>query len=294
MAQYFQRVYQLDITLTDGLTRTFDGFTNDPLQITFQIDQTPNAERSYAQITIYGVNRETRRAVYERADQVVLVAGWRDQYGEIFKGDIENVEIGRTGPDTFIRLYCQSGVVAFEQSTVFDSFGAGTSQETIIRSVAESFGFPVELIGDFSNLPPAIKGQTFASDSKSIMRKLSRSFGFTWSIINNRTYVIKDEARRDAPPVRYTPANGIIGSPEINAKFGVDIDVLLNPIIRPWDQYTVESETAALSFNGIFYQPKEFPQTIGESLNEVVSLSHEGDFYSDTWQTSIKGVRVNE
>lgn len=290
MATLFGRVYQIDIILTDGDTRTFDGFVNDPLQVTFQIDQTPNAERSYGQISIFGVNRETRRAIYEKGDQVRLVAGWRENFGDIFEGTIENVEIGRSGADTFITLFCQSAVTEFEVATVFKTFAPNTSQQEIIRGVAETFGFPVDMVGDYSDLVPALLGQTFASDTKSVMRKLSRSFQFDWMVLNNRTVTVRDNAARGDEPFRYSPDTGLIGSPEINAKFGVDVDVLLDPKIKPWDIYTVESTTASLNFNGVFYQSQEFPETVGESLNKALSMTHEGDFYSDTWQTSIGGI----
>lgn len=295
--RYFGRVYELTIRFgeneTTAPTRTFDGFNvTDPLQITFMIDQSPNQEHSYAEITIYGLNRQSRKAIYETGAGVILTAGWRDLFGEVFAGEIENVEVGRAGTDTFLRMYCNSGRRTWQTASVFQAFGANTPQLDIIRTVAETFGYPVEFIGDFSSLPRALKGKTLASDSKSLMRQLGRSFGFTWFVQNERMYVVRNTVNRDVPPVRYTNANGIIGSPEI-AELGVNIDVLLNPRLRPWDTYTVESETGSFSFGAVYYQEREFPATTGESMNKIVQLVHEGDFYGDTWQTSLTGQRPN-
>jgi hypothetical protein len=289
----FGRVYQLDIGLSGGGTRTFDGFESPALNIQFMVQQTPNAHRSYAEITIYGVNRETRRALYEDGSTVSLTAGYREDFGQIFAGSIENIELGRDGPDTFVRLYCQSGLQAFRDSVVFRTFAAGTSMTKIIRDVAGTFGLPVELIGDFTDLPKAIKGYTFSRDTRSALRELGASFNFSWAILNERVLIIRDGARSTAQPYEYSPTTGLIGSPEINAEFGVDITVLLNPAIRPQDRYTVKSQTAALTFNGVYYQPQEFPETVGESINRVLSLTHEGDLYGDTWQTKIKGQSDN-
>lgn len=289
----FGRVYQVDVGMSGGGVKTFDGFQQPALQVQFLVDQTPNASRSYAEITVYGVNRQTRRAIYEDASSVTLTAGFAEQYGRIFAGSIENVELGRDGADTFIRLYCQSGLAGFRDSTIFRTFAAGTAQVDVIRAVALTMGYPVELIGDFSDLPAALKGQTFARDTKSALRELGRAHGFTWAVLNDRTYIIRDGARNTLPPYEYSPTTGLIGSPEINAEFGVDIDVLLNPNIMPHDRYTVTSETAALTFNGIYYQTQEFPETVGESVNRVLSLRHEGDYYGDTWMTSLKGILDN-
>ncbi len=285
----FGRVYQLEVGLSSGGVRVFDGFEQPALQIQFQVQQVPNAHLSYAEITVYGVNRKTRRMIYEDFSRVVLSAGFQENFGEIFAGSIENVELGREGADTFMRLYCQSGIKAFRDSVVFQAFSAGTSQQSIIRTVASTFGYPVVFIGDFSDLPPALKGQSYARDTRSALRELGNAFGFSWAILNERTYIIRDGARSDAPPYEYSPATGLIGTPEINAEFGVDITVLLNPAIKPQDRYTVRSETASLTFNGIYYQPQEFPETVGESVNKVLSLVHEGDYYGDTWQTQLRG-----
>ena len=296
---YFIRAYELLIgDSNENLLRQIDGIpteTHTPLQIQFMIDQSPNAEHSYAEITLYGLKRVNRRAIYEEGSFVTLSAGWKeDGIGTIFDGQIRNVELGRDGADQFLRLYCQSGFDQWRKAKIFKTWAADTPMKQIIREVAESFGYPVELIGDFDGYGKALKGRTFARDAKSALRSLAKTYGFTFGLLNNRLYVIRDEARRrDIPATEYTPTTGLIGTPEITEK-GVDIDVLLNPFLRPWDSYTVKSETGALTYNAIYYQEREFPETQGESENEIVSLKHEGDFYSDTWQTSLEGRRITD
>lgn len=296
MSLYFGRVYELTIGTGDGFVRTFDGFRtdeNEPLQITFSIDQTPSSHRAYGEITVYGLNRKSRKQIYERFTEVSLAAGYRDFYANIFTGQIENVEIGRSGADTFVKLFCQTSVERWADADVFREFGANTPQLDIIRFVAESFGLPVDFIGDFSDLPRALKGKTVDKDAKYWLNEAGRDFGFTWIIeANGRLTITRDNASRpDSVTYRYTPATGLIGSPEITQQ-GVNIEVLMNPLIRTSDLYTVESETGQLSFNGVYYQRQTFPKTNGESTNRVISLRHEGDFYGDTWQTSIEGDRT--
>jgi len=64
--------------------------------------------------------------------------------------------------------------------------------------------------------------------------------------------------------------------------------------LRPWDSYTVRSETGALNYNAVYYQERQFPETQGQSENEIVALQHEGDYYGDTWQTSLEGRRITD
>lgn len=294
--RYFGRVYELQVK-TEGETLTWSGgFMGQnfaPLQITFLIDQTPAAERSYAEITVYGLNREHRKAIYESGKAVSLSAGYQGEFGRIFSGEVNNVEAGRETTDPYLSLFCMAGSGDWRKTKIAKTWGANTPMKEIIEEVASQFGYPVEFVGDFSGLGRALRGRTLARDAPSALRSLSKTYGFQWSLQDGTLYLFRNkDKRRNVPPVEYTPTTGLIGAPEVTEQ-GVDIEVLLNPFLRPWDTYTVKSETGALSYNAIYYQPREFPETNGESTNKIVSLKHEGDFYGDTWQTSLTGLREN-
>lgn len=289
----FGRSYELFLGNRVSTVRYYSaipGARETPLQIKFLVDQTPNAERSYAEITLYGLNRESRKALQEPYMRTILKAGYGDSPGEIFRGEVENVEIGREGPNVYAKLFCQSAAGIWRGVDVDKTFGDNTPAKDIIRHVAQSFGRPVEFIGDFDVLPRALKGATPDGDARNVMRSLARTYNFSWMVEGDKLVIIKDEVeeRPDAEVFRYKPTNGLVGTPQMTEK-GVDIDVLLNPRIRPRDVYTVESETAELTFSGIYYQPRQFPKTIGESRNTVLRLQHEGDFYNGDWLTKLTG-----
>lgn len=289
--KYFGRVYRLEVG-NDSDVIVFNGFPDKvsyPAQIEFSVDQTPNSERSYAEITVYGVMKERRRAIYEEFDSVRLVAGWKDGFSNVFEGAIENVSLGRDSVDSTITLYCQSAVKEWPTAYINKSFGKGSSYLSIVREIASTFAIPVEFVGDFSSLPKAINGYAVSQDSKSALRSLSNSFDFEWLIENNKMIIAKNGYYRDSTEVfKYSAVTGLIGSPEITQK-GVDINALLNPFIRPWDRFEVEAVTGNLTFNGIYYF--KFPGTNGKGEHSVVSLKHEGNFYGSKWQTRIEGVR---
>lgn len=286
---YFRRVYKLEIG-SDNEIRTFDGFPGSaasPMQIEFRIDQTPNAMRSYAEITLYGLSAASRQAITQRFQKVRLTAGYVGSYGQIFIGEIENVTMGRTGAESFVRMYCQAGADKFGAVYVSRGFGANTPALEIILAVAETFGYPIEVIGDFSQLPRAIRGEVLFGASQIEMDKLARRYGFRWFIENGQVTIIKVDATRPGAAFQFTAQNGLIGSPEL-AVDGVSIDVLLNPVIRPADQFTIEAVTGRASFHSIYYQ--RFAG-LGQGLYTVASLQHEGSFFGDRWQTKLNGVR---
>lgn len=291
---YFGRVYKLEIG-AGGNVRTFDGFpagpssTRAPAQIRFLVDQTPAAEHSYAEITLYGLSWASRQAVYREYEAVRLTAGYRERFGVIFNGEIKNVEIGREGPEAFVRLYCQSAAKQWPTAYINQSFGANTPALDIIRTVAATFGLPVEIVGDFSQLPRAIKGLTLSQGSKSALADLARSHGFTWFVENGRLVIWKHGATRPGnKSFKYALSSGLVGTPEITYR-GVNATVLLDPLIRPGDLFEVEAETARLTTSSIYHQ--RLPATYGRGQQQVVSLKHEGDFYGDRWQTTLEGRR---
>lgn len=291
--KYFGRVYKLEVG-NGSDTIVFDGMPSSngkyPAQIEFLVTQSPVSYRSYCEITIYGVSRERRKAIYNQYDSVRLAAGYAEGFGVIFSGQIENVETNRNGPDLYVKLFCQSSSEEWPDNYVSKSFGNNTPYINIIREVASSFGKSVEFVGDFSDLPKAVNGMTLFKDSKYALNELARNFDFEWMMENDRIVIIKDGAHREDNDVfKFSPSSGLIGSPSITV-IGVDIEVLLNPFIRPRDRFEVESSTGKLVFSSIYYDRLSRLST-GKGTHQVISLVHEGNFYGDVWKTKLEGVR---
>ncbi|HBA34838.1 MAG TPA: hypothetical protein DCZ12_11955, partial [Gammaproteobacteria bacterium] len=201
MPNLWQRVYKLELGGDDVDMLEFGELRQStkekpytPLQIEFEIDQTPNGFVSYAEITLYGVASFTKERIYREYTEAKLSAGYVDNYGPIFKGNIVNVESGRDGANHWVKMYCRSGGVSWEDGYISKSFGPGTPQIEIIRAVAESFGYPVLIEGDYSGLPRAELGKTLDQDSKSAMESLAREFDLVWLMQNDVVVVLGPDA----------------------------------------------------------------------------------------------------
>lgn len=296
MPNYWRRVYKLELGGEDVDPLEFGSLdlpTKDrpitPLQVEFEIDQTPNGFVSYAEITIYGLRSSTKERIYREYTSVRLTAGYVDNYGPIFKGSIVNIESGRDAAEHWVKLYCRSGGRQWESQTISQSFGEGTPQIEIIRAVAESFGYPVQIQGDFSNLPPAVLGKTLDQDSKSAMEGLARDFDLTWLMQNDTLVVLAPDTVIPSDEPTFTPTTGLVGSPSITI-LGADIIVKLSGSIRPGQAFNLEAQTGQFSFNSVYY--KKFPDTIGKGRYRVLSMKHSGSFYGDNWDTTLEGLRL--
>ena len=82
----------------------------------------------------------------------------------------------------------------------------------------------------------------------------------------------------------------MVGSPQILIQ-GVDVKTKLNASILPGDTVDIQAETRQFAFSGVYEYQMERDLTAGNGLYSVLGVKHEGDFYGDTWDTSVSGVR---
>lgn len=83
MSVIFGRSYKLIIKSSMGGE---DLIYEPPMQIRFSVAGSPNNHEASANISMYGISRETRRRIYREYDQLFLYAGYNDSNGLIFRG----------------------------------------------------------------------------------------------------------------------------------------------------------------------------------------------------------------
>lgn len=285
MSQIFRRVYKL--TIGNGNEAiVIDGFQQNPLQVKFFVDQTPNGRVSYADIKIYGLSRETIKRVREQYTDVHLVAGYADHFGTVFLGHLIRSTNLREGPNQYLQLFCRSGG---KPVYVNQSWGKGTPQKQIIEDVAKTFGYPVEFHGDFSSLPRAPAGNVLSMGSKMAMDKLAASWGFRWMVRNQVVLIVADNAVIEGEEYIYSGLTGMIGLPRITEK-GVDVTVKMNPSLRPGATYRIQSEGGRFVSNEVYYDAFHPPLVTGRF--KIISMRINGDFYGDPWDMELEGIRV--
>jgi hypothetical protein len=267
-----------------------------PMQVRFRVDLNPGNSGSTAEITLFGASRETRSAIYNKFDLISLAAGYGTQMGQIFAGDIINLETGREGPDSYIKFFARPAGNAQSTAVMMKSWGANTPQIDIIRDVAQSMLLPVEIIGDFSDLPRAIKGRTMCSPSISCMNELANTHGFEWFMGPNRLTIVRKNkdgslADRSAEPHLISAATGMVGSPQIMIQ-GVQVKTKLKATILPGDSINIEASTRNFAFSDVYTLKMKKDMNAGNGIYSVFGVIHEGDFYGDTWDTNVEGIRT--
>jgi len=280
----WRRAYFLEVG-NDGEVFKLDSSFGDPARITFNVSIGADGLTAIAQITVYGLGPETRDKLYQVYDRVKLSAGYENNIALIFDGTIGTVSVGKQGAESFVTMYCRSSGKEYEEARVNRTWGGPTRPEQVIRDVAGTFGYQVEMIGDFSDLPTLIHGETISMSSRQAMRNLAERYGFHWMVKNYQTVVCKYDAY--LPELWHISADtGMVGSPQVRER-GVDVLVKMNPRINPFDRMLLQNATSELTFNNpnIAY----FPDTIGTGEYGILSVTHVGDYYGDSWDTFIEG-----
>lgn len=305
MALLYKRAYELLIgneeeglliSSTGNVTLSHNGkrLVSDPgdqkaFRIAFLVQHDYGGHQQFAEIQIFGLSSETENRIYREFRTVRLQAGYQQLYGPIFKGQLINIERGRKGADKYVRLFCTSGGREVSQTHVNLVFTQGAPLNDMIRRCAETFGKPVIFIGDFSEQRTS-DNHVFNGGTRSVLNRLGKTHGFTWSIEEDAVYILKNGQTRDGDIFRISSTTGMIGSPKVT-ETSVIVDMSLMPTLRIGSKIKVESTNPNFVTSGNYWY--EIPRSIGEGIYAISRLTHSGDSYGDTWRTQADCLRLD-
>lgn len=293
-----QRIYGRDYQLTikpDG--------DNDPLvytpptQIKFNIINSANNSVATSLITIYGLSTATRNRLRKKDVQredfhgfgsVELLAGYEDMMSPIFSGQINYVEIGHEGPSLYTRLYCATKFTAWRDVDINHTWTGQTPALEVLRDIASAFRLRVEFNGDFSDIQPFANGYSSYRRAYQELDEMAMHWGFTWRITSSSVIITRKNATRNQTAIEISAKNGMEGIPRFYFE-KTEIDIKLDGRIQPDDQVKVTSDYWSINYNAMYYTDfKNYPQMIvNTGTFKVLSTAHEGDFWGDTWKTTL-------
>lgn len=267
-----------------------------PMQIVFNVENSPENQTATAKISIYGVSAISRQLIQKYDTErknfgtVRLSAGYEAVDGDLFEGSINSVEVGRDSNGTYIRLYCWRNFDKWRDAVLNKTWGEGTTAATILTDVASVFDQPVELIGKFDDLPVAIQGMTMPSIScRDWLNLMKTRWQFSWWISMTKTVIARSHSARDGISYEIHAGNGMEGVPKWYLQ-SMEVDLKLTPKIQPGDVVHVTSSFWTINYSGMYHTPvdNQAQEQTGSGLFRVLSTSHSGDFSNDAWKTTLK------
>lgn len=268
-----------------------------PMQVKFSIINSANNAIATALITVYGLSPATRNRLRKKDVQqkdfkgfgsVELHAGYEGAVSAIFNGQINYVEIGREGPNLYTRLYCSTKLTEWRNVAVNKTWAGNTPALEVLTDIVSVFGLRVEMNGDFSDIQPFVKGYSSCRKAAEELDEMALHWGFTWRITSSSIIITRKNAVRNQDAINISAKNGMEGSPRFYFE-KTEIDIKLDGAIQPDDLIIVDSDYWSINYNAMYYSDfKNVPQMlVNNGRFKVLSTAHEGDFWGDTWKTTL-------
>jgi hypothetical protein len=266
------------------------------LHIVFSIKKADSETPNVADITVYNLSDSTATRIKKEFSRVVLQAGYQENYGTIFAGNIQQVRIGRdNGTDTYINIVAGDGDQAYISAVVNKTLAAGSTAQDRIDAAVEPmtpFGVQKGFIADTgaAQLP---RGKTMFGMSRDQLRTTSKSTGTTWSIQDGKVQFVQRTGVLPTTAVAITSRTGMVGVPQQTDK-GVTVRCLLNPMIKVGGLIRLENaaiQEAQIDTSSSSKQTSSDPASVDNSLStdgiyrvlvvDYVGDNRGGDWYSD-------------
>lgn len=298
------RLFQIDIDgksfIKHQVRETASGRIDErDFRITFNCQNSCTYCLGLLDLAIYNLKDET---AIKQGAPIILKAGYKDDFGEIFRGHIVSVLQERDGPNTVRRLLCRSGSrpkAGNEGELVGKkvnlAFGRNTKVPDMIRAIAGAWGYGVDILDDqWADVPAVVLGRTLTGDCFDVMQSLAEEHRFKWSINLDRIKIIRNaDSQGSGNTIKLNLHTGLIGMPEQadeNVGVFVDMTARLSPKYQIGGLIELSSKYASYSTGNMYF----LTPANGGSLDGryvIQDVTHVGDSWGEDWQTRIKGRR---
>ncbi len=252
------------------------------LNIVFKVDKNTMGSPNFSTIEIHNLSTETRQALSKVKTNVELQAGYREgntALQTIAIGSIASIISERIEGDIKMTVNAYDGAEGMGVGKFSKSYAGQVQLSKIVTDVANSIpGIQISSANiKLGTQPVGKKGMVLAGRSTTILNKLSRNWGFSWSVQNGVFKAIPDEAKAGATFEVSTELGNLLHvTPRIDNVLqtvtGVEITSILDPRLQPYDNVKLIS-TVAPELNNTY---------------QITNLTHQGDVHGDVWTTVIQ------
>lgn len=267
----FRRKCQLIVADQAG-----SGLDLSQLRIVFNIKKTSAETPNSAEIRVYNLTQDTMAQITKEFTQVLLQAGYEDNYGLIFSGNIKQVKLGREGAtDNYLDIAAGDGDDAYNFAIVNTTLAAGsTPSEQVLASLRamQRLGVGAGYIGETkqATLP---RGKVMFGMARDYVRNVAESSNAAWSIQDGKLQILQRTALLPGEAVVLNSRTGLVGVPE-ETNDGLKVQCLLNPKIR---------------IGGIV----QITDGLNQGIYTAIATEHSGDNRGQEWYTTIDALNVD-
>lgn len=253
--------------------------------------QTPNS----ADIRVYNLSEETALRVQKEFSRVALQAGYEQNYGMIFSGNVKQVRRGREGVDTFMDIFAADGDAAYNFAIVNTTLAAGAGQKEKVGACAGAMqehgvgtGYMPELAA-----PAMPRGQVMYGMARDYMRSAAQSTDSSWSVQDGQLTMIPRAGYVPGQAVVLTAKTGLVGTPE-QSQDGIRARCLLNPQLRVGSRIQLDNNSILRAKIDMSYTAiNTTPKVNADGFYRVLIAEHSGDTHGTDWYTNLTCISLD-
>lgn len=282
---------------TPGVVADRDaGIDLSELHIKFSVRNTTAQVLKRAEIRIYNLNQDVANKIQNEFTRVELSAGYGDDIGLIFQGQIAQIRVGReNATDTYVDIFAQDGDAAYNFSVSNRSLAKGWTPDQLYTSLLqdlEPYGITAGHKPDFSG-ESASRGMACYGMTRDYLRDLAAQQGCEWSLEDGKINFVKLSSFIAGEAVVLNSATGMIGTPEMTLQ-GLTVRSLLNSRIKSGGQIKIDNASiASLQLNIPYAGIDVAPGTDADGAYTSRVVQHVGDTRGLEWYTSMICVAVD-
>lgn len=269
----FKRQLTLLIADDSGLALDLSGF-----HVIFEVAKTAAEKPNEAKIQIYNLASTTATLLTDKdMPRIVLQAGYEDNYGVIFDGNIVKTELARNGADTILTITAGDGDKAYSYAIVNQSLASGYTQADMVKNTVSTMQAKGVRDSDIKAINTTTKyprGRTMFGSARQYSRQMAKANDCQWSVQDGKVVFCKTDKPADGTAFLLSSQSGLIGSPSKD-KDGVTAKCCLNPQLKIYDPVQIQS----FAVNGVF---------------KILTVKHSGDTHGNGWETEIKAVSLDQ
>lgn len=292
------RAYELIIGKSGG-----EGIKTGELRISFKVKKGDTESPNEAKIRVWNLSDNTLQRAKKEFDRVILQAGYQDNYGLIYSGNIIGKRVIREGGvDTILELTCGDGDDAYINAVMNKTLKAGAQPKDVIQEVQGSFGEYDVQNGDI----PDLGGQSLPRGKVmfGMTRKYAREAAFTtdtsWSIQDGKMTMVKHDSYLPGEAVVLTASTGLIESPE-QSNDGIKVKCLLNPKLRVNGRIKIDNESIQEAGVGHKKHKKHKEDSDkppakldADGFYRILQIEYDGDSRGQDWYCDIVCVSIDD
>lgn len=287
MAQQWLRKFKLVVGDKEG-----NGLDLSDLRCRFEISQAALQTPKSLVARIYNVSKETADKIEKEFVHVFLMAGYEENFGQIFSGQIRQRIYGReNSTDTYLEIIGAEGDEAYNWSFVNKTIAAGYSQKDVYSELLA----PMKDHNVTKGVTPTFaeatspRGKVMYGMCKDQLRTFGQTNNCNWAIADGKVDMTPAGKAESEEAIVLNAATGMIGLPQQTMN-GITVRCLINPSIKTRTLLKIDNSSIQGLRLSTDYQATDslsYPDKDADGLYLVYTVQYIGDTRGNPWYCDL-------